>query len=451
MSATRNPYALTAEAVEEPPDGLRGALRRIGPGLVMASAVVGSGELVAATVLGAENGYGLLWLILLSCGIKVVVQNELGRYAIGTGETTLEAFDRVPGPRWRVGWVVWAWFAMVCFVLFAIGGMLGAVAEVLGMIVPSISITAGVWVVVAVTLLLLWHGTYQLIERASLGLVVGFTAMTVVGAVLLFRSPGAISVGGLLDGLRLQMPEGGFSTAVTVFGGTGVGAGELVMYPYWCIEKGYARFTGARDESASWIRRALGWIRVMGLDVVFSLLVYTFATLAFYLLGAGVLNGLDSVPQGADMVATLSAIFTETLGAWSRPLFLVGAVAVLYSTVFAMTAAHSRLFADFLAMLGLYRVENFGARERATRWLLFPLILIPCATFLLVLEPVVMVKISGIAQAVMLPVIGCVALYLRYQQLPGVIAPGKWLTFALWVTAAAMAVVMGTSLLLQLG
>jgi len=67
---------------------------------------VDSGELVATTVLGAEHGFRLLWLILVSCTIKTVVQNELGRYAIGTGETTLEAFDRVPGPRWRVSWVV---------------------------------------------------------------------------------------------------------------------------------------------------------------------------------------------------------------------------------------------------------------------------------------------------------------------------------------------------------
>ena len=69
--------------------------------------MVGSGELVATTVLGAENGYTLLWLVLVSCVIKVVIQNELGRYAIGTGETTLEAFNHTPGPRLGVSWIVW--------------------------------------------------------------------------------------------------------------------------------------------------------------------------------------------------------------------------------------------------------------------------------------------------------------------------------------------------------
>ena len=91
-----DPYQLTTNSFESAPRKWSGILRRIGPGLILTSSVVGSGELVATTVLGAENGYTLLWLILLSCTIKIVVQNELGRYAIGTGDTTLEALDRFP-------------------------------------------------------------------------------------------------------------------------------------------------------------------------------------------------------------------------------------------------------------------------------------------------------------------------------------------------------------------
>ena len=126
-----NPYQLRPEDIEDPPRTYVSIFRRIGPGLILASGIVGSGELIATTVLGAEAGYTLLWLIILSCFIKVVVQNELGRYAIGTGETTLEAFDRAPGPRLRASWLVWAWFLMVMFTLLQVGGMLGGVSEVL--------------------------------------------------------------------------------------------------------------------------------------------------------------------------------------------------------------------------------------------------------------------------------------------------------------------------------
>ena len=55
----------------------------------------------------------------------------------------------------------------------------------------------------------------------------------------------------------------------------------------------------------------------MGFDVVNSMVIYTFATVAFYLLGAGILHGMGVVPQGTEMVHMLSAMYTETMGSWS--------------------------------------------------------------------------------------------------------------------------------------
>jgi len=92
-----DPYAVNADAVEPPPQSLSAALGRIGPGLVLASAIVGSGEVIATTTLGAQVGYAALWIVLVSCAIKPVVQAELGRYTIATGKTGLEGFDQVPG------------------------------------------------------------------------------------------------------------------------------------------------------------------------------------------------------------------------------------------------------------------------------------------------------------------------------------------------------------------
>ena len=67
--------------------------------IAVAASIVGTGELIQTTSLGAKAGFSLLWLILLSCVIKVFVQVELGRYAITHGKTTLAAFDSLPGPR----------------------------------------------------------------------------------------------------------------------------------------------------------------------------------------------------------------------------------------------------------------------------------------------------------------------------------------------------------------
>jgi len=241
MPEIENPYELRPESVEAPPRTLAEIARRIGPGLILASTVVGSGELIATTVLGAENGYGLLWLILVSCGIKVAVQHELGRYAIATGETTLEALNRIPGPRLRVSWAVWMWLFVVLATLFPWGGMVGGIGEVLHRMVPSVPVNAWAWLVAVASVGLLVRGRYAFVERVSFGMVVVFTLLTIGCMAILFDKPEYFSWGEVLNGLRFRPPEGGMATAVTVFGLTGVGALELGH------ERVHARHRGADD------------------------------------------------------------------------------------------------------------------------------------------------------------------------------------------------------------
>ncbi|MEQ1880790.1 MAG: Nramp family divalent metal transporter, partial [Burkholderiales bacterium] len=83
-----NPYYLDPANIEEPPKAMGKILSRIGPGLVLSASIVGSGELIATTTLGAKLGYTMMWLIIVSCLIKTIVQAAMGRYVITTGETT---------------------------------------------------------------------------------------------------------------------------------------------------------------------------------------------------------------------------------------------------------------------------------------------------------------------------------------------------------------------------
>jgi hypothetical protein len=105
-SAAFDPYAMPPDALREPPATLSAALRKIGPGIVLAGSIIGSGELLLTTALGAQYGFFFLWLILFSCVIKVFVQIELGRYAISSGKPTLGAINDLPGARLggRIGW-----------------------------------------------------------------------------------------------------------------------------------------------------------------------------------------------------------------------------------------------------------------------------------------------------------------------------------------------------------
>ncbi|MDW8038941.1 MAG: hypothetical protein RMI90_13010, partial [Thermoguttaceae bacterium] len=57
--------------IEVPPTEVWKILGRLGPGLIIAGAIVGSGELILTPKTGAQAGFSLLWLIILGCVIKV--------------------------------------------------------------------------------------------------------------------------------------------------------------------------------------------------------------------------------------------------------------------------------------------------------------------------------------------------------------------------------------------
>jgi manganese transport protein len=447
MSNINDPYQLRPEDVIEPPKTFLGTLKRIGPGMILAASIVGSGELIATTTLGAKVGYAAMWIIILSCLIKPVVQAELGRYVIATGETGLAGFNRAPGPRAKVNWIVWAWAAMTLMTMMQIGAMFGGVSQVMHLLIPAISVKVWVVIFLAITLALLLGGGYERIERLAMVKVGLFTMLTFLAALLLFRMPQYFSWDAFWDGFKFKMPGAGFADAVAVFGITGVGASELFMYPYWCVEKGYARFAGRREASAEWRHRARGWVRVMHTDIVASMIIYTVATVAFYLLGAGVLNGMGLVPKADDMISTLSNIYTQTLGPWSRWLFYAGAIITLYGTIFAATAANSRVFADMLRLMGAFSADDAAARARYRNLFVVLLTVVPVGLIFIFTDPVQMVRIGGIAQAMMLPVIGLGAVYLRHRHLPKDIQPSQWVTVGLWVATALIVWLMGYSVI----
>src|SRR5438128_10637159 len=434
-AAEKDPYQLKQEDICDPPRSFSNTLRRIGPGLILAASIVGSGELIATTTLGAQVGYTALWIIVLSCAIKPVVQAELGRHTIASGETGLEALDHLPGPRLGVGWLVWAWAAMVLITMLQIGAMFGGVAQVMTLLLPAIGERIWVLVFLALTLVLLLGGGYARIERLAVVKVGLFTLVTFLAALVLMRMPGYFQWSGLLEGLRLRLPPQGVATAAAVFGITGVGASELFMYPYWCVEKGYARFVGPHELTPQWQRRARGWVRVMHVDILASMVIYTIATLAFYLLGAGILHGMGLVPAAKEMIPVLSKMYTQTLGGWALWLFYAGAIATLYGTIFAATAAHSRLYADMFRIMGFFAPGDYRRRVAYRNFFVVFLIVISVILYYALESPVLMVKAGGIAQAVMLPVIGVASLYLRHRRLPPGIAPSTWVTVLLWVSA----------------
>ena len=171
---------------------------------------------------------------------------------------------------------------------------------------PSISIAWFAVLIAVIVASMVFKGYYFFIEKVSVILMVLFTAFTVAAVFMLQFTGFSIHGQDILEGLEFKLPAAAVGFAIAAFGLTGVGGDEIVAYNYWCIEKGFARFTGPYEDSSEWHFRAKGWIKVMNLDAVLSMVVYTLVTAAFYLLGAAVLYKRGEIPDGFGMIETLS-------------------------------------------------------------------------------------------------------------------------------------------------
>lgn len=449
-----DPYGLSPDAVQDPPHTIGGALFRIGPGLILAGAIVGTGELVATTHVGAQAGFALLWLVVLSCFIKVFVQIELGRHAISSGETTLRSLKGLP----KVGGLlVWWWLIMVMVTQTQVGAMIGGVGQAIHLAVSGGAVTPSAepgllsgrpelpWaaLVAVVTATLVGIGSYRVVQYVITSLVVIFTLMTVACVVLLLTTDRAFGWQEVASGFTFELPSHALMAAFAMIGITGVGATELIAYPYWCIEKGYARNTGPRSESSDWERRARGWMRVMHVDAWASMAVYTTSTLAFYILGAAVLfsdTGGRGLPRTvAGMLETLARMYEPVLGPHGALWFIViGAFATLYSTLFASAAGLSRMLTDFLWVNRLILLQNEQDRLRWVRGFGIGLPFLSLALFTLIADPTLMVIIGGFIQAVTLPFIGAAAVFLRYRRTDRRITPGIVWDVFLWLSVAVL-------------
>ena len=587
--------------IRNPPQTLGGILRSLGPGLIIAGAIVGSGELIATTSTGAEAGFSLLWLIIIGCLIKVFVQIEMGRYTIVTGQTTISGLSALPGPRIGGGHlIVWYWFIMFIAIMGQLGGIVGGVGQALSISIPitergrtynlyreaetQLTILRAQWesdtvdtaakvalvqqfvplqcqvidnylkleaaalsaqqkdqlgrlrtrlieleqpdgdpndrlihaqllprrdladwvaaeikntgtdsgardtakeaflevareqgivvgdfvedyvqalaipaaknrtdanawtiILTLITIVILIRGRYGFIQTFSTCLVGLFTLVTIINVIGLqtvsTATAWSITIADIREGLSFGLPEGNWmqalSTALATFGIIGVGASELIAYPYWCMEHGYARFTGPRDDSPQWAERARGWMRVMHWDAWCSMLIYTFATVAFYLLGAAILGRIHLVPAGDEMVRSLGVMYRPVFGQGAELLFLFGAFAVLYSTFFVASAGNARMASDAFRTLGF--IENSeSSYQKSILVLCVVLPLICAATSILGFKPVVMVLLSGTMQAIMLPMLAAAAIYFRYKKGDPRVAPGRTWDVLLIVSAIGM-------------
>lgn len=237
----------------------------LGPGFIVAATGIGAGDMIAASVAGAEFGTTILWAALLGGIIKFVINENIARWQLATDTTVLSGWIR------RLPKAVSVYF-MIYLVLwaFVVGGTLSsfcglAAHTVFPLAVPE-SVSVLIWGAIHAVLgaMLVWFGKYRFLEQVMKVFITCLFGVVIVSAGLTQPDWGLI-----LSGLfMLQIPASseGVLLILGVIGGVG-GSVTLLSYAYWLKEKGWSGPTYLKntriDLAAAYFMTALFGVAIM--------------------------------------------------------------------------------------------------------------------------------------------------------------------------------------------
>lgn len=390
------------------------AVRWIGPGLVLAATAIGASHLVLAPTAGAAFGYALLWAMWFSHLVKYPAFECAPRFAAATGTSLLDGYARVPGPR---GWAL-AVFLLGTVVqgVTVLAGVLGVAASVAyaafpGLPIPVWSLFLGLGIAA-----LLATGGFDGLSALSKWMLAGLTAMTVFAFVA--RPPGPEFVEGLV---RPRIPPESVVLLAAILGWMPTGIDVAVWHSMWALERRdeWARRRPRSKRAAEGVAaRAFATGRLdlwMGYGLSFVLSVL------FVALGAEVLRPAGLVPQGPEVAITMARLYTESLGSWVYPLFMVAAFFGMFSTAYGVMDGFPRAFAQTVVRLWggsggarraadpddeIRRAATAGRRTTPVYWaFLFGSLALALVETVWIPDPVALVTMAAVVSFLLAPVL----------------------------------------------
>ncbi len=385
--------------IPEPPENLRGrmslgtALTFFGPGAIIASLTIGSGETVFATRVGAVFGYAILWTAFITLIAKGALIYAANHYITVTGEHPMSRFARIfPGPR---GWfpILIGVLAIASFPSFASGLSvgIGTYFEDLGWG------SAQVWAigVILVAATLAYLGGYGPLEKVQIA-IVGLLIVLVLVSMFVTRPDWLGLLGGLIPSLPEYQPwvaqkypdvaaRPEFVELVVFLGALGGGMYDYVGYTGLLREKRWG-ILGHRDvdaiedrisnlgrgeqiplsERPEDVRNARQWTLAPLGDTLMSFAALGIFTIAFLVNGVTILGEQRQVPA-EDKILTHQQQFLEAIAPIFKYFYIVAIIMVFFGTIYALWEVYNRTTYESLGAVS-ERVRRAGA-GRVRPWL----------------------------------------------------------------------------------
>lgn len=399
-------------------------LRLAGPGLVVAAAGIGSGDVVSATVGGANYGVVLLWGIALGAFFKFVLNEGIARWQLATGTTAVEGWAEHL-PKWvsvYFGVYLLLWTVAVSAALTNATGLGianltgGAISQPWGAVLHSLLGFAFVW-----------FGGYDGFEKLMKALVgiMGFCIL--LCAILTFDQPGDT-----LKGLLIPMiPPGGGRQVLSLIGGIG-GSITILSYNYWMREE---KMSGPRY--LGYVRGDVGVAYLF--TALFGISIMLIANQAFFTSGVTITDA-QAVPRMAEMLGRI-------LGPLGWLAYSVGFWAAVFASLLGVWQSVPYLYAD---CYGIAKRLPPATREAVVRVKSTPyrlaLLFITLAPlpFAFTGRPILVIVTFTIVGSLFIPFLAATLLYLNNRVLWDAPVPrNHWTTNALLLVILALFLVVG--------
>lgn len=435
-------------------------LRVFGPGAIIASVTVGTGETIFAPRVGAVFGYAMLWVVVAAVVFKAVQVYVGARYLVLTGEHPLRAWSRIPGPR---AWVakLLGFVSVIAFPMWfaALSDALGSLCIWITGIGAGSSWGRPLWataiILTATTLSLIQ--TYSLVERVST-LILALKVGLILIAILLVKPNWAAALWGMLvpqvpayePWVTAKYPDfmgrTGFLEMAVLMGAVGGGVQDYLGYVGFLREKNWGASGQASDgpgklsHEPTVVARGLSWLRAPALDTAVSFGSVLVITTCFMILGAAVLHPLELVPTDADLYSKQSQ-FLGLIHPQLISVYKAGVFFAIFGAIYGMLPVYARTTYEISIAIWPKRNWNFD------RLRLGVIIYSAVGGLLLVWTGFKTVVLAGII-APFAGVMGCglwclAMIWVEWKQLPRAYRMSKWLLVLTTIAGLTMMAVGG--------
>ncbi|MEW2357127.1 Nramp family divalent metal transporter [Spirillospora sp. NPDC029432] len=362
---TRPPDPATRpEPVRDLPEPM--PLRRmVGPGIVAIGIGLAAGEIILWPYLTAIGGLGLLWLALTTLAVQYVINMEIERYTLATGQTVVAGFSR-----WWRGWGV-----LICLAgafQYVWPGWATSGSTVLTYLVGGgdpVWISVGALVVIGVLLTFskVIYTTVERVEFVKVALTLFFLAVAAVFVISLATwGEGAEKT---VTGFG-RIPEGiTFTMILSALGAAGAGGVHNLVLSNWIRDKGYGmgahvprlvspitgreeaaggdRYAFPQDE-ANLARWRVWWKRANVEHLTTFVLVCIVTIGVMSLLAYETLFGRDDLESDPSFLRIEGDVLAAEVGTWLKLLFFAIAAVSLWAAAMGLLDVIGRVASDFL-------------------------------------------------------------------------------------------------------